>query len=148
VGRNEAARDGINTGDILKGFLREPAAHNAPVMNEPTGRANLKHFSFWIHNYELCRTLLADIVLVIALATMRLEIPDEFSSAKQDCFTLGFGQAFIVRGKFAHSLKCAYQLLHKERYSTISMKHATGITCGEQTRLIPRMLPLNEKGTC
>lgn len=93
VGRNETARDGINTGDILIGFLREPAAHNAllTVMNEPTGRANLKHFSFCIHNYELCRTLLGDIVLVIALATMRLEIPDEFSSTKQDCFTLGFG---------------------------------------------------------
>lgn len=93
VGRNETARDGINTGDILIGFLREPAAHNAllTVMNEPTGRANLKHFSFCIHNYELCRTLLGDIVLVIALATMRVEIPDEFSSTKQDCFTLGFG---------------------------------------------------------
>ena len=29
-------------------------------------------------------------MLVIALATMRFEIPDEFSSAKQDGFTLGF----------------------------------------------------------
>ncbi len=55
------------------------------------------------------------IVLVMTLHTMRFEVPNEFTSTKQDRFALLFREAFIVRSKLVHFLKCADQLPDQRR---------------------------------
>ena len=76
-------------------------------------------------------------VLVIALSTIRFEIPNEFSSTKQDCFALLLSKAIMVRSEFAHFFKCAYQLLHKKCHGSIHGLCYCGLEWID-TRTIPR----------
>ena len=114
VGMTEGALGWINANFFSISLFGNPALTGrvSIVMKMLTDTANLNDRNVRGH---LRSSFGYMIVLVMTLLTMRFEIPDEFTSTKQYGFALLFGEALIVRSKFAHPIKRTYQLPDQSR---------------------------------